>query len=246
MRSALRTEFLKQRTTKTALGLLAAMAALVLLSVALHGLGLSASSLSTRPNQLRVMIEGGETLGAVFAGLLGALSMTAEIRHGTIRPTFLSIPQRGRVVVAKALVSMAGGLAFGLIATGLAVGIGTAVLDARGVTIALDAKDYTLLIAGGSAAAALWGVLGLGIGAMVRNQVVAIVGIFVWLQIIENLLLDSAPAVSRFMPGALGEAITGQRTGALHAPALGALLLAVYAAAAVAGGWMATTRRDFA
>jgi ABC-2 type transport system permease protein len=246
MRSALRTEFLKQQTTKTALGLLAVMLALVLLSVALHGFGLTASRLSTRPNQLRVMIEGGETLGAVFAGLLGALSITAEIRHGTIRPTFLSIPQRGRVIAAKALVSMAGGLIFGLIATGVAVGIGTLVLDARGVTIALDARDYTLLITGGPAAAALWGIIGLGIGAMVRNQVVAIVGIFVWLQIIENLLLDSAPTVSRFMPGALGEAITGQRTGALHTPALGALLLALYAAAALAGGWVIATRCDFA
>ena len=71
-------------------------------------------------------------------------------------------------------------------------------------------------------------------------------GIFVWLQIIENLLLDSAPAVSLFMPGTLGEAISGQRAGALHTPALGALLLALYAAAAVTGEWVAATRRDFA
>ena len=48
------------------------------------------------------------------------------------------------------------------------------------------------------------------------------------------------------MPGALGEAITDQRTGTLHTPALGALLLALYAAAVVAGGWVAATRRDFA
>jgi hypothetical protein len=65
-------------------------------------------------------------------------------------------------------------------------------------------------------------------------------------QIVENLLVDSVPGVSRFMPGALGQAITGQRTGTLHSPELGALLLALYAMASVAVGWLATTGRDFA
>jgi hypothetical protein len=135
---------------------------------------------------------------------------------------------------------------FGLIAAGLAAVVGTAVLSGRAVTIRLDGGDYALLLAGGAAAAGLWAVIGLGVGAMVRNQVASIVGIFVWVQIVENLLVDSVPAVSRFMPGALAQAITGQPTGTLHSPAISALLLALYAAAAVAVGSLATARRDFA
>lgn len=246
MRGELRAEYLKLRTTKTTLGLAAAMLGLVLLSVMLHGFGFSGNALAVRSNQLRVLVEGGESLGAVFAGLLGAMSITGEVRHGTIRPTFLGTPQRGRVVAAKSVTSLLIGLVLGLIATGVAAGVGTAVLSARGVTIHLDGSDYALLLAGGTAAAALWAVIGLGIGAIIRNQVAAVVGIFIWLLIVENLLVDSVPSVSRFMPGALGQAITGQRTGTLHSPALGAALLAVYATAAVAGGWLATTRRDFA
>jgi hypothetical protein len=53
-----------------------------------------------------------------------------------------------------------------------------------------------------AAAAALWAVIGLGLGAVVRKQVAAIVGLFVWMQIVENLLVDSVPRVSRFMAGA--------------------------------------------
>jgi ABC-type transport system involved in multi-copper enzyme maturation permease subunit len=246
MKAEIRAEFLKQRTTKTVLGLLGAMVGLGLLSVLLHGFGLSAKDVAGRSNQLRVLVEGGESLGAVFAGLLGAMSITGEVRHGTIRPTFLATPKRGRVVAAKAVTNMLTGLVFGLIATGLAAVVGTAVLSGRGVTIHLDRGDYALLFAGGAAAAALWAVIGVGVGAMVRNQVAAIVGIFVWVQIVENLLVDSVPAVSRFTPGALAQAITGQRTGTLHSPALGALLLTLYAAAAVAVGSLATTRRDFA
>jgi ABC-2 type transport system permease protein len=246
MKAELRAEFLKLRTTKTTLGLLAAMLGLVLLSVILHGLGLSATDVAGRSTQLRVLVEGGESVGAVFAGLLGAMSLTGEVRHGTIRPTFLTTPQRGRVVAAKAVTNMLAGLVFGLIATGVAAGVGTAVLSGRGVTIQLDGGDYALLLTGGAAAGALWAVIGLGLGALIRNQVAAIVSVFVWLLIVENLLVDSVPSVSRFMPGALGQAITGQRTGTLHTPALGALLLVLYAAAAVGVGSLATTRRDFA
>jgi hypothetical protein len=246
MKAELRTELLKQLTTKTMLGLFAAMLGLVVLSVMLHGFGLPAGDLAARRNQLRVLVEGGESLGAVFAGLLGAMSITGEVRHGTIRPTFLGTPRRGRVVAAKSVTSMFTGLMFGLTATGLAVAVGTVVLSQRGVKIHLEGADYALLLTGGAAAAALWAVIGLGVGAIVHNQVAAIVGIFVWVQIIENLLIDSVPSVSRFMPGALGQAITGQRTGGVHSPALGAFLLVLYAAAAVTAGWWATVHRDFA
>jgi hypothetical protein len=89
-------------------------------------------------------------------------------------------------------------------------------------------------------------VIGLGLGAIVRNQVAAVVGISVWLLFVENLLVDNVPSVSRFAPGVLGRAITGQQTGTLRTPALGALLLTLYAVAAAAAGWLATTRRDVA
>ncbi len=197
-------------------------------------------------NQLRVIVEGGETLGTVFAGLLGAMSITGEIRHGTIRPTLLGTPRRGRVVFAKTAASMLSGLGLGVIAMGLAAGAATIVLAGRGITIRLSSGDYALLVAGGAAAAALWAGIGLAVGAIVRNQVTAIVGIFVWLQIIEKLLEDSLPGVSRYTPGAFGQAIAGQGTGTLHSPVVGALFLAVYAGAAVAIGWRMTIRRDFA
>jgi ABC-type transport system involved in multi-copper enzyme maturation permease subunit len=246
MRAQLRAEFLKQRSTRTILGLSAAMLGLVLLVALLHALSLSTSDLAKRSGQLRVLVEGGEVVGALFAGLLGAMSFTGEFRHGTIRPTFLVTPRRDRVVAAKASASALTGFVFGLMATAVAAAAGTVALAARGVTIQLDAGDYALLLVGGGAAAAMWAVIGLGLGAIVRNQVATVVGLFVWLLFIENLLVDSVPGVSRYAPGVLGQAITGQQTGALHTPALAALLLTLYAAAAAAAGWLATTRRDVA
>ncbi len=245
MRAELSSELLKQRSTRTVLGLCGAMLGIVLLAVLLHSL-LPAEDLGRRHNQL-IVFGRGEFLGALFAALLGAMSITAEIRHGTIRSTFLVTPRRGRVVAAKVLVSILIGAGFGLAASALAAGVGTAALRARGIDVQLDGGDYVLLVAGGGAAAALWAAIGVGVGALVRNQVPTLIGICAWLLFVEGLLagdLVGLGDIGRFLPGAAAAAISGQDTGTLLAPAAGFLLLALYAAASAVAGSLATSRRD--
>jgi hypothetical protein len=240
-----RSELLKQRSTSTNLGLLVGMLGLVLFAELLHGVGLAAEHLDTRADQL-VTFGRGEFLGVLFAGLVGSLSITGEFRHGTIRPTLLVTPQRGRVVAAKVVVSTVVGAGFGLAASALAAGAGAAALRMRGIDVELAGGDYALLVAGGAAAAALWAAIGVGVGAVVRGQVPTIVGICAWLLFVEGLLAGDALDldVSRFAPGAAAEAISGQEPGALLAPALGGVVLAAYAVGAIAAGWLATERRD--
>ena len=243
MTAQLRAELLKHRSTYTNLGLFLAMLGLVLLAVLLHALALPADRLEGASDQVQVF-RFGSLLAALFAGLVGALSITSEIRHGTIRPTFLITPRRGRVVAAKIVAGGLVGIVFGLVAVGVAIVVGGAALAARGIPITLDGSDYTLMPAGGIAAAALWAPLGLGLGALLRNQVATLLAIFLWLFFIENLLIDFVPGAGKFAPGAAAAAITGLDPDRLLAPAYGALLLAVYAAAAAAAGSIATLRRD--
>jgi ABC-type transport system involved in multi-copper enzyme maturation permease subunit len=247
MRALLRAELLKQRSTRTTLGLLAAMLGLVLLAVLLHSFGLRAGDLVDPHVQLMVLGRG-EFLGALFAALLGAMSITAEIRHGTIRPTFLFSPRRGRVIAAKASVSILIGAGFGLGAGAVAVAAGTAALRARGIHVQLDGGDYVLLVVGSAAAAALWAAIGVGVGAVIRNQVPTLVGICAWLLFVEGLLAGDVAGglgdVGRLLPGAAGAAISGQDPGTLLPPAAGLALLASYAAAAALAGAFATSRRD--
>lgn len=245
MTAQLRSELLKQRSTFTNLGLFLAMLALVLLAVLMHALALPADGLESASDQVQVF-RFGSLLAALFAGLVGALSITGEIRHGTIRPTFLVTPRRGRVVGAKILTSALVGIVFGLVAAAAAVGVGSVALAARGIPITLDGGDYTLVPLGAIAAAALWAPLGLGLGALLRNQVATLLAIFLWLFFVENLLVDFVPGAGKYAPGAAGAAITGLDPDRLLAPALGALLLAAYAAVAAAAGWIATLRRDVA
>ena len=245
MRAQLRSEVFKLRSTRTGLGLFAAMTGLVLLAVVLHSL-LPAQALASRNNQLMILGRG-EFLGALFAALLGALAVTAEVRHGTIRPTFLVTPRRGRVVWAKVSASVLAGAGFGLVAGAVAAAAGAAALGARGIDLRLDGGDYVLLATGSAAAAALWAVIGVGVGALVRHQVPTVVGICAWLLFVEGLLagdLVGLGEVWRFLPGAAAAAISGQEPGTLLAPAVGLALLAAYAAAAAVSGAFATSHRD--
>ena len=246
MIAQLRAELLKQRSTRTGLGLLLGLIALVVLAMLLHGLSLPPSTLASHDHQLTVLGRG-ELLGSLFAGLLGAVSITAEYRHGTIRPTFLAMPRRGRVLAAKVSASMLIGASFGVTACGLAALIGTAALRARGIGVQLDAGDVGLLVGGGGAAAALWAALGTGVGALVRNQVPALVGICAWLLFVESLLVGDVAGVTkigRFGPGAAAAAITGQEPATLLSPPVGILLLVTYASAAALAGTFAAARRD--
>jgi ABC-2 type transport system permease protein len=249
MGGLIRAELLKQWTTRRTVSLTAGMVALVCFVVLLHGFVLPLR-MATHDDEMKVF--GWGQLGVLFAALLGALSITAEFRHGNIRPTFLVTPRRGRVLVAKVVAGALAGIILGVLAEVLTIGLGSAVLAARGIPIRLDGGDWVQLVAGGALAAALWAPLALGLGALVRNQVAVVVGICAWLLFVENLLIGQLPSVGRYLPGALGAAIGGGSTitgevpsnPALLGPLLGAAALVAYAAAATAAGVVATERSD--
>jgi ABC-2 type transport system permease protein len=242
----LRAELLKHRSTAATLALAGAMLALITFAVVLHGFGFEADGLASRADQLSVLFAWGDVLGVLFAALLGAMAMTGEIRHGTIRPTFLVTPDRGRVVVAKVQAAMLLALAFGSIAALIALGFGSWVLSARDIGNELGGGDVALLVVGGACAVALWAAIGVGLGAVVRQPVPVLVGISAWLLFVENLLVAYVPDAGRLMPGAAAAAVAGLNPDTLLAPAAGALLLVAYATAAAGAGWIATTRRDVA
>jgi ABC-2 type transport system permease protein len=247
MSTQLRSELLKQRSTRTNLLVLLWMVGLLGVVVLLHVFSFSAETLGRYDNQLKVLGLG-TTLGTLFASLLGAMSITGEIRHGTIRPTFLATPRRSRVIAAKVAASALGGVAIGLLAGALTAGLEVAGLAVRGIHIGLGPGDYVQLLAGGAFAGALFGAIGVGVGAVVRNQVPAVVGLCVWLLFVEPILIGDVPSAGRFGPGASAGAIAGaiqtQIAEHLVAPALGVLLLTAYAAALSTAGSIATTRRD--
>lgn len=247
MIAQLRSELLKQRTTRTTGALLGWMLVLIALIVLLHSFGLSASTLRVASNQPKVY-GWGTSIGALFAALVGALSITSEIRTGTIRPTLLATPNRTRVIGAKMIAAAIAGVAVGFLAEALVSVIASAAFAIRGIPIALTTGEFAQMLTGGAAAAALWAAIGTGVGAIVRTQVGAVVGLCVWSLLIETVLIGEIPSIGKYTPGASAGALAGMLQSAtnlkLVTPAVGALLLVAYTALAASAGALTTEQRD--
>ena len=85
---------------------------------------------------------------------------------------------------------------------------------------------------------AAYSLIGVAVGALVRNQIAAVVGVLVWMLAAEQLLITTVPAFGRWTPGGatygllqLGPAISAD--GKLLAAPIGGLIRLGYTAAAV-------------
>jgi ABC-2 type transport system permease protein len=242
MMAQVKAELLKVRSTRTTSGLVAGMIALTILVVVLSGLLTNAGELVSKKDQLSLFAPGG--LALIFSGLAGVLLVTSEYRYGTIHPTFVFTPRRGRVLWAKLTAGVVTGLVFGVASVGLALGIGSLILSARGIPSALDSGDIALLVLGGLAAIALRGAFGVGLGAIVRNQVAAVIGLLAWDFVVNGLLFGLAPSVGRFMPTTAADALMGLKTAHLLGPAAGGAVLLGWTLALALAGIVFTQRRD--
>ncbi len=242
MTDQLLSELRKMRSTRTNLGLLAGMIALILQSVILTGFLTKKSELVGLENQFALLSAG--TSAALVAALIGVMAITSEFRHGTIRPTFVVTPQRSRVITAKVLASLLMGVLFGLAAIGLSFGIGYAILAGRGIPLALSTTDVVWLVLGTPVLTAAWAALGVGLGAIVRNQVFAVIGLILWAMIIDNLLRSLVPSIGGYTPSGASAAIIADPTDYVLSAGAGGVLLLGYVAVVIAAGALLVGRRD--
>jgi ABC-2 type transport system permease protein len=235
-------ELLKVRSTRTTLGLLLGMVALILLFALLTGLLSDVGGLTTVEDQRQVLSLG--SLAGVFSALAGVLLITSEYRYGTIRPTFLFTPRRERVLAAKLAAGLLAGLVFGIIGEGVGFVIGYVILDARGISFVLSGNQVALLVLGTLASTALWGAMGVGLGAILRNQVGAVITLLAWGFVVDNLLFGLVPSVGRFTPTRAQDAFIGMTSTHLLSPAAGGLVLLAWTAVLAVIGLPLVTRRD--
>lgn len=234
-------ELRKMRSTRTNLALLLGLVALILLFVLVNGLA-AGINLHTSDNQHALLAVG--TRGALLAALIGVMAITSEFRHGTIRPTFVVTPQRRQVLAAKVIASLLMGIGFGVLAIALSFGIGYAILVGKGIHFALDTHHVGLLVLGSLGMTALWAALGVGVGAVLKNQVLAVVGVIIWVMVVDPLLVGLVPSVGRFTPSAASDSVTAGFSDYLLSPLAGGLLLVAYTAVFVTAGVALVGRRD--
>ena len=193
MKALLAAELIKLRTTRTFLAL-----AGVAIATSLLIAGLVASLTEPTADTVLADVFAADT-SSLFILVLAIVGITGEWRHRTITSSLLAAPARTRFLAAKTLAFAAAGALLSL-AIAVAIGaLGLAILSSRGLPTP-EVGELTAQALRNAGAAALLGALGVGIGSLVRNQPVAIVGILLMSFAIEPIVLALAPEVGRFGP----------------------------------------------
>ncbi|MGI8535131.1 MAG: hypothetical protein ACR2K2_01280 [Mycobacteriales bacterium] len=250
MTTLIRAELLKLRTVRLPLWLLLTTLALVLLGVLATVLtaGLEGAPLERDDPQLLARAVASASGGNVVVLILGILTLTQEFRFGTATPTFLITPKRGRVLAAKLVATALTGLAFAMVSAVLAVGLSAALIPLRDGVVTWDATVLQVLL-GVVLVMVLYGPIGIAVGALVRNQIAAVVGALAWIFVAEQLLIALLPDVGRWTPGGASSAVLqlgdlATTRGELLPVWGGALLLVAYAVVLSAVAARLTLRRD--
>jgi ABC-2 type transport system permease protein len=235
-------EWLKLRTTRLLSGMIPATVALALAAVA--GAVLSADGVaeleSTGGIRDALSVTG---TGAILVLVVGILISAGEYRHGTAADTFLTTPRRQRVVAAKLTVGAGIGVATGVLTSVACVGISSILYAVEGATFPFGDADVWLTLAGTLAYTTLFAILGVALGSLIRNQVLAVSCALAWLAVIEHTLVTLVPDLGRWLPAAAGQAIVRTPADDLLSPLAGAAVLTAYGAAiALAGVRVAATR----
>jgi len=188
-------------------------------------------------------------LAQVAVGTLGVMVISSEYGTGMIRATFGAVPQRRAVLAAKGLVFGVVTLAIGEILSFAAFGIGQAILSGAHAGASLGQPQVLRAVAGGGLYLTAVGLLGFGIGALVRHTAGALsafFGVLFALTALADLLPTSwRNDVMPYMPANAGTQIFAvQRAHDSLAPWTGLGVLSLYAATAITAATVLVTRRD--
>jgi hypothetical protein len=243
MSASVRAEFLKLRT-RTTLALVTTMATLSVLGLLrlVHSVGSSGGIHPGTRDAVDQILGTGMAPGLLML-LVGTLSVTTELRYGSITPTLLVQPRRSQVIIAKVVTcALAGALiAVVLAVIALVVGLASGVLDGMPVAHAVR------LIAGAVAGTAFWGWLGVGVGVLIRRHVPALVIPMAWLLVVETVLGSyDLNGFQRWLPGQVGGGLAGATVPGVVPAWLGLLALTAYALALTIPGTWRLVQSDIA
>jgi ABC-type transport system involved in multi-copper enzyme maturation permease subunit len=243
MIDTIRSEFLKIRTTRTLGGLLVGL-------LLLTGLAMWGTMANATPAELATALSSTHALVAALVAIpaivlvLGIRSFTDEVRYGSIVPTFLATPDRRRVLAAKFVLIAATSMVFAAVALAFATGFVAVWLTAQGISLAIAWGALAAMTGKVLVITALFSVIGVAVGAVVRHQVAAIVGALGWILIGEALVSAIVPGPARWLPGQSGAIALG--IDAHTSPVVAGLVFAGWAVVAASAAAMSLTRRDVA
>ncbi|MEV5530199.1 ABC transporter permease [Streptomyces prunicolor] len=248
----LKSEFLKLSSVRSTFW--------TLLSAVVFNVGLGAAVGAFVPNHLDAddkktldairLSLGGLHLSQIAIGVLGVLVMTSEYSTGMIRATFSAVPQRRTVLVAKTVVFSVTAIVVGIVSCFGAYFAYEAALSDSSMSSSLGDPGVLRALIGGGFYLAVLGLLGLGLGLVIRASAGAIAALF-GLLFVPGILIDLLPGawkdtVGPYLPMDAGSQIfiASARGQSTLGPWGGFGVFSLYAAVALVIGFALINRRD--
>jgi hypothetical protein len=233
MADVVRSEWLKLRTARANLVLLVLALAVPVLLTALAAAAAPLDSLAddTTANRFSLTIAGAG-IGQILLAVLGVLVIGSEFRHNTIRITFSAIPRRLQVHAAKIVTVAAVGVGVGAVGVASSYVVGAAILGGRGHGISISDAGVGRSLGGAVLLAVLSGLVGLGMGTIVRATAGAITLVVVYPVVVEALVVSLVPSVGKYLPFAAGAALQSpDGTKDVLSPLAGGVIFAAFVVA---------------
>jgi ABC-2 type transport system permease protein len=203
------------------------------------------------------MMTSGQRVAVLFALLLGVLVVTSEFANQTAAVTFVTVPRRTTVIMAKVAAAACCGALFWLVGTVIAAVATPLFLYSQHVSTSLAGWAVSGSVLLNLLAFVAWGVFGLGLGAVLRSQIVSVIAaIAVYAgsfgtELVFTALYNffhqgwmlGAPVIG---PAVASEVMTTSGPAFPYAPPgwVGGVIMIGYTATLVAGGVVLTKRRD--
>jgi ABC-2 type transport system permease protein len=196
------------------------------------------------PNSMFGLALAGLNIAWILVGVIGVQTITQEFRF-TARLTFSAEPRRPRVLVAKVLTVTMGGLAIGAVVVTFGLVVGGALLRARDLPFDTSWPGFWRAAVGSIIVTALYGLVGLGLGAILRSPAAAITIYLIWVLVVDGILYAVLPKIGQFSPFTAGSQLSAlEPPDPGLGPLWGGLLFAGFAVALVVVGTLQVTRRD--
>jgi len=247
----LRSEFCKLRSVRSTYW--------TLFAAVVFNIGLAALAAIFLPGQLSGQEKatfdstrlslGGIHLSQVAFGVLGVLVITSEYDTGMIRATLSAVPQRRLMLAAKAIVFTVTALIVGILSSVAAYFVFQAFLSDNSLRSSIGDPGVLRAVTGGGLFLTVLGLLGLGLGAIIRGSAGAIAAIF-GLVFVPQILVQLLPqswkgTIGPYVPMQAGSQIFSVHleAGALG-PWTGFGVFCLYAAVTLGVAFVLINRRD--
>ncbi|PPG30114.1 hypothetical protein C5E10_12740 [Pseudoclavibacter sp. RFBG4] len=185
-------------------------------------------------------------VGIVLA-VLAVLMVTNEYRSGQISTTLLSVPRRTPALLAKAAIIASVAFAIGVVSSAIGFALAPPILAGGGYSYVLETPVLLRLVAGSGLYLAAISVIGIALGAIIRNVIAAVLATIVFLiivPVIPQMFSEYGTEIMRFFPIQAGSLLLAPAGTDPMGPWVGSAILLLWTLGLFVSAALVLKRRD--